>query len=301
MIKSVTVTNHVGESLKLELRSPEKSGLLIQSIEGLGPSKATINSVDIATVDGSMYNSSRITSRNIVITLAMLFSPTIEDARQKTYRFFPINKRIQLRIETDNRDVMIFGWVESNEPNIFSSLETTQISIICPDPYFYASKGQSSAFSGAEPMFEFPFSNESPTEKMIQFGEIRIDSRAIINYTGDVDTGMTMTLHALGSVEKITLYNSRTRESMFIDTDKIQKITGGPYGTLDDIIITTTPGKKTAQLLRNGIYYNVIGAIGRDADWFKLTQGDNIFDYTAEKGGDDLMIIFSYQNAYGGI
>ena len=40
MIKSVTVVNHLGESLKLDLASPEKSGFIVKSIEGLGPVKA---------------------------------------------------------------------------------------------------------------------------------------------------------------------------------------------------------------------------------------------------------------------
>ena len=34
MIKSVTVVNHLGESLKLDLASPEKSGFIVKSIEG---------------------------------------------------------------------------------------------------------------------------------------------------------------------------------------------------------------------------------------------------------------------------
>lgn len=43
MIKSVTVVNHLGESLKLDLASPEKSGFIAKSMEGLGPVKATVN------------------------------------------------------------------------------------------------------------------------------------------------------------------------------------------------------------------------------------------------------------------
>lgn len=35
MIKSVTVVNHLGESLKLDLASPEKSGFIVKSIDAL--------------------------------------------------------------------------------------------------------------------------------------------------------------------------------------------------------------------------------------------------------------------------
>lgn len=123
MIKSLTVTNPKGETLKLELANPDPSGLIVQKIEGLGPPKANINTTELATLDGSLFASSRATNRNIVINLAFLFAPTIEDARQKTYKFFPIKKPIAIEIETDNRQATITGYVESNTPDIFSQAE----------------------------------------------------------------------------------------------------------------------------------------------------------------------------------
>lgn len=301
MIKSLTVTNFKEESLTLTLTNPEESGLIIESIEGLGPSKATINSTELATMDGSIYNSSRQEERNIVINLIMMFAPTIEDARQKTYKYFPLKKLVKIKIETDNRYVETEGYVESNEPNIFSEQESTQISIICPDPYFYAIGDTATAFSGITPMFEFSFSNESLTEKLIDFGDIRVDQRAIINYAGDADVGVYMTIHAMGSAENITVYNADTMEQMKIDTNKIFTITGKAYSSGDDILVSTVKGQKYVQLLSNGIYTNIIGALDRGSDWFQLTPGDNLFGFNADSGSENLMITFDYKIAYGGI
>lgn len=301
MIKSLTVTNHVGESLKLELMRPEKSGLIVREISGLGPSKASINTSEVATSDGSIFNSARQENRNIVLDLMMMAYPTIEDSRQLTYRYFPIKKRIKLEIETDNIIAHVYGYVESNEPDIFSEEESTQISVICPDPNFYESNEQSSAFSGVDPLFEFPFSNESLDAPLIEFGSYRIDARAIINYRGDVETGMEITFHAMDLVKNITLYNVMTQEFMRIDTDKVEKISGGALSAGDDIIITTKVGSKTATLLRNGKYTNILGAIDKNSTWFQLRTGDNIFAYDAEEGKDELMITFSYRTAFGGV
>ena len=77
MIKSVTVINHLNESVKMELRSPEKSGFLIQDITGLGPAKANVNSTEMATSDGSVYNSARLNSRNIVLTIKLMSNPQL--------------------------------------------------------------------------------------------------------------------------------------------------------------------------------------------------------------------------------
>lgn len=301
MIKSVTITNFKSETLKLTLTNPEESGLIIESIDGLGPSKATINSTELATMDGSIYNSARQEERNIVMYLIMMFSPTIEDARQKVYRYFPLKKLVKIQIETDNRYVETEGYVESNEPDIFSDQESTQISIICPDPYLYGIGNSATAFSGIQPEFEFEYSNESLDENLTEFGDIRVDQRAIINYKGDTDVGVVMTIHAMGPAEMITVYNVDTRETMKIDTGKILAITNAPFSGGDDLEISTVKGKKYVRLLRNGVYTNVIGAIDKNADWFQLTPGDNKFGFTADSGAENLMIKFDYKIAYGGI
>lgn len=301
MIKSITVTNPKGEQLKLDLRNPENSGLLVKSISGLGPPKATVNSTELATVDGSVFSSARAQQRNIVLSLAMMLAPTIEDARLKTYRYFPLKEQVSILVETDRRKAEAFGIVESNEPDIFSKDESTQISIICPDPYFYDIRRQETVFAGVRPMFEFPFANESVTEDLLQFGEITMDTRANLVYSGDAETGILITIHARNDAKNVTLYNVVTRESMVIDTDKIETITGIPYKQGDDIIISTTKGNRYVQLLREGVYTNIISALDKDADWFQLTAGDNIFNFVAEEGQDDLMVTFSYRNAYGGV
>lgn len=301
MIRAVGVTNFKGEYLRMELTRPEKTGFAIYNIEGIGGGTADINTTDITTGDGARYNSARAQKRNIVIYIKLLDLPDVETNRHKTYRYFPVKKPLTLEFETDNRTLQITGYVESNNPIIFSSQEYTQISILCPDPYFYDRSSSTSAFSGVTPMFSFPFSNESLTEKLIEFGSIRVDDRAIIDYKGDADSGVLITIHAMDAAENITIYNVDTREMMSISTDKIRTITGSPFTKGDDIIISTVNGNKYVKLLREGIYTNIIGALNKNADWFVLTAGANIFTFTADSGANNLMITFSYRNAYEGV
>jgi len=301
MIKSITVTNHLGESLKLEMRFPEKSGFLIQSIDGLGPSKANINMTEMSTGDGSIFTSSRVQSRNIVLDLAFMWDPSIETVRQRSYKYFPIKKRIGLLIETDNRVCEIYGYVESNEPNIFSQSEGTQISIICPDPYFYSPSKNVTVFTGVDPLFEFPFGNESLDQNLLEFGNIRIDTTRNLYYDGDADVGLTIIIHAYGDASNITIYNSGTHESMVINTAWITTLTGTSFGEGDDIIISTVRGDKSIRLLRNGVYINILNSLDRDSDWFTLTKGDNVFAYTAETGILNIMFTIENQTVYEGV
>lgn len=300
MIYSVTVTNYLGESLKMELRNPAESGFLIRSIDGLGPPKATINTTEPSTVDGVIYNSAKAQMRNVVLDI-VFFGPDIESLRQKSYRYFPIKKKLTLTIETDNRISRIDGYVESNEPEIFSSEESTQISIVCPDAFIAGVTDQRTIISGLEPAFEFPFSNESLTQPLLVFSNIWERYSAYVPYKGDVDTGVVITLSAIGDAENITIANLDTQERIKIDTDKMAEITGKPYTTGDSIILSTVPGSIYAKLLRDGDYTNILNCVNRDAGWFLITKGLNHIGYAAENGTSNIRMTIENKVLYEGI
>lgn len=304
MIKSVTVTNYQGDTITLDLTHPEESGFIVKSITGLGPGKAAINTTEVSTNDGGLFNSSRLSSRNIVIALEFLWKDSIEEVRQQSYKCFPIKKKCTLVIETDNRLAEIDGYVESNDPDIFSKNEGTDISIICPYPYFYSS-GESgkttTIFSGIEAAFEFPFSNESLTENLLEMGIIENQTERVITYDGDAEIGVTITIHAVGEASNITIYNTGTRELMTIDTDKIESLTGSGIIAGDDIIICTVKNNKSITLVRGGVSTNILNCLSTDADWFQLTKGDNVFAYVAEEGGSNLQFQIENRIIYEGV
>lgn len=305
MIKSFTITNHQNETLHLILTEPEKAGVAVASVEGLNPPKINVNTVDMANLDGSIFTSSRADARNIVFQLIMMegiaSAKSIEDSRHLVYRYFPIKHQIRIEVETDRRTSVIWGYVESNETYIFSKQEYAQISIVCPDPWFYDVNDRNVRFYAIEPLFEFPFSNESLTEDLINFGEIKLDTSVEFIYTGDVDTGLEMTIHATGPVENIVLYDRTTQQAMNIDTAKIEQVTGIAFGDGDDIIISTMKGAKYARMLHEGETYNIIAALAKNSEWFQITQGSNIIAFSAEKGQENLEFAVSYHLAYGGI
>lgn len=301
MIHSVTVTNFRGDSIELVLAEPEKSGFAITNITGLGPGKATINSTEISTTDGALFNSARLSARNIVLSIRYMWKETIEDARQLSYRYFPIKSKVTLLFKTDNREAEIDGYVESNEPDIFSSEEGAEISIICPNPFFYSRESATTVFSGVEPGFEFPFSNEDLYLPLLEMGKIENATDKVVIYDGDAETGVWITIHAVGAAENITIYNIGTREMMRLDTDRLQTFTGSGIVAGDDIIICTIPGEKSITLLREGVTTNILNCLDRNSDWFKLAKGDNVFAYTAETGSENLQFSIENSVVYEGI
>ena len=307
MIYSIVVTNYLGDRIKLELGKPDVSGFLIKSITGLGPAKANVNTTEVSTNDGSLFNSARLSQRNIVLDMVFINTvdgESIEDLRQKSYKNFPLKKSVELTIETDNRYVKTTGYVESNEPNIFSSQEGTQISIICPDPYFYSAGEDGNNvtnFYSIDPMFEFPFSNESLDEPLLVFGEIQIKTEGVITYHGDSEIGVMIYIHAIGPATNINIYNTETREVMRINTEKISSLTGKGIVASDDIVINTAKGEKSITLIRESVSYNILNCLDKNTDWFTLAKGDNIFAFTADSGVTNLQFRVENKVIYEGV
>lgn len=279
------------------------SGFIIKSIDGLGPAKANINTADIATNDGSIFNSSRLDKRNITLDLEFFQTDTesIEDIRQKTYKYFPVKQRVYVTVETDNHTLETEGYVESNEPNIFSANEGTNISIICPDPFFYSKSIEETIFSGVEPLFEFPFSNESLTTPLLELGAIQNKTEQVIVYEGDGEVGISIHIHALDSASNIKIANVKTREIMILNTDKLATLTGSGIKAGDNIVINTQKGNKNVTLLRDGVRTNILNCIEKGSQWFTLVKGDNIFAYTTDSGSSNLQFYITNKVAYDGV
>lgn len=304
MIRSVTFVNYRSERKTIMLSDPWGSGLAITRIEGLGPVSANINMTEIASMDGARYNSARIPSRNIVFTFVLGYFPTVEGARNELYRIFPTKRLLSVEVETDIRKYRATGFVEAVDVDIFSSQESATVSILCPNPYLEAID-ESDEFRGelsSTKSFEFPFSNESLTEKLIEFGNA--DSRIDFNvqYKGHVDTGLTFHISVHNVTDwgyTIILSKLGTDAAMVLNLDKLP---GGGLQGNDEIIICTIPGQKRVTLVRNGIEYNAINALQLDSSWLMVEPGDNMFRFNVprmEVGQFDVW--FEYIPLYEGV
>lgn len=328
MLKYVTITNYLGNSVTYSLEGPSEdqpyrttiddpSGLFITEIEGLGPVKATINMTELATADGDIFNSSRLSGRNIVIKARFTYAKTIEEARLMSYKFFPIGHKLTFTVRTDNRLAMTEGYVESNEPVIFSPETDMQVSVLCESPFFLSvddNGTKQTNFSNVVPMFEFPFyqlpGEEEPRghyqnlgpDPVTEFGRVINKKESTVYYDGDAETGCVIQLHAIGEVEMISIYSIKTRDKMVLDTNKLAALNLGDkfiYG--DTITINTIKGRKSITLLRDGITYNILNILGKDATWFQLARGDNLFAYTAEYGEQNVQFMVESQIIFEGV
>lgn len=299
-IKSITVTNHNGETLKLDCFRPADSGLYITDLHGLGAPDANINMTDYAVIDGALYNSSRAQKRNITMTIQPL-KPNFEQNRHKVYALFPVKKKVRLLIEAETRTCYIDGYVETCDANVYSTRGQIAVSILCPDPYFREPGTTRSMYYRAAPVFHFPIgtlTNPPPYELGVLSDNYQVIN---IDYEGDADTGVMLYLDMDGQVGDITITNSSTHETMRIDADRVAVMTGQALGVGDAIEISTFPGDKFINLVRAGESINLISALDKDSDWLSLTVGNNQFAYTAVSGKENIVVRVEYATAFVGV
>lgn len=227
----------------------------------------------------------------------------IEGSRHESYRYFPVRRPVKLYFETDSKTVYLKGYTEENDPGIFSQNEETTITVVCPDPWFYETSDETVVFSGIDPLFEFPFDNNSLDQKLIIFGEIKDNIVEKFDYRGDIEVGFVAEIEVLGShlQSRIRIINVDKREVLTIDLTIVEQIIGAKLKLGDLMLISTIPGDKYAHIITGGEEIDILNAIRKDSDWPKIYEGENTFGYAADVGTEDLWFKITFPVAYGGL
>lgn len=261
----------------------------VLSVDGLNPPNSKINTTEIAGMDGVLFNSSKLESRNIVITLKI--KGNIEENRLLLYKFFRIKEKCKLYLKNKNRNVFIEGYVENNECNLFTNDERMQISIICPDPYFKDLEMLTDDISKTVSRFKFPFSIN--LEEPIPISEIEFSKNTNVINKSESKVGLIIYANFVGKVNKLEIRNIKNGEVLIIEYNFIEK---------DYLIINCNKGNKRIILQRNGKEYNLIASFKDGSTFLQLDVGDNSFSYLADEGETDNLVFikFSRYNVYGG-
>lgn len=163
MIKTVSVVNQFGDEISTNFVGVYEAPYVITKIEGHGPVGADINLTQFATNDGAMYNSARVGERALSLTLAVVAQPgkTIEHARRWIYKTYAVKNRVTMVFTTDTGMYIMTGYVEKCEPDIFDKITKVKITIVCPDPFFYAPAKTVTSIKPVKGGFEFPFADNT--------------------------------------------------------------------------------------------------------------------------------------------
>lgn len=270
MIKKVVVANQT-TSLELVLRAPEQSGVLIDSIDGLSQETADIGTYKTAGGRNKFSRSSR-RSRNIVFRLVPL-GLDIETMRQTLNSAFVLEEQVTLEITTDNRIVTSVGRVDSFTAGIFKKEQVINISVLCPDPFFYGEEGSVDVDLLAE---EFE-----------------------LTYVGEIKTGFYITMTLSDNPGIVTIRNVNTLEEVAFDTSKIVELVG-PIETGDILFLSSVVGNKRFRHIRSGVSSTIFSVLDKNVSWLTLRPGLNTFELEATTPAN-IKFDISHPVVYGGI
>lgn len=267
-----------------------ESAYQVVSIIGLNPPPAQINTNTAVGLDGAQFNSARLNTRNIVITIKI--NGDVETNRQTLYRFFRTKERCRFYFSNRNRDVYIDGYVETVACDLFVNDERAQISILCPQPYFRDLEMVSADISSTVAAFEFPFAIDLGDP--IPFSTFDSAGAANVVNDSEAEVGVIIDMTFSGSVDEVELRNTDTGESFALVY---------AFEAADRVTIDTNKGSKSVVLLRNGETINIFTAIQRGSTFFQLAVGDNPFVYFADGGANNNLVdvIFNHFNIYRGV
>lgn len=283
----VSIENARGQSIQL---TGNEANYQILNIEGLNPPQAQVNTTNIAGMDGAKFNSSKLQTRNLVITIKI--NGNAEANRINLYQYFPTKEQVTFYYSNGSRDVFIKGYVNSCEVNPFSQSEQMQISIICPQPYFKAIDEIIADVSNVTALFTFPFSIN--LSEPIPFSSYESNKVTNVFNPADVKTGVIIQIDIMDTVNDILIRNVETGDTFEINY---------AFQAGDRITVNTNSGEKSVHLLRDGVVSNLFSSIVSGSVFLQLQAGDNPLGFQVDDGdNDDLVYItFSFYSMYRGV
>jgi len=258
--------------------------LWIISVTGIG-SDFNVYTSKNSGQDGENYNGSDATKRNIVIALDVEQSDYAAQ-RNLLYNFFQPRSEGTLFLYDDTIAKKIGYQVEKIVP---TSGETYQIliSLICPNPKFYALTDEITNLAMWKGGITFPFRIHEP---FVVASKINTLIGNVYNGS-NVTQGLTIKFSATGTVVNPSLYDVNRHLMMQINTT---------MHSGDIITVATEENDKSVKLSSGGVESNINNLMLYPPVWLKAYEGDNLYRYNATSGIDSLSVSILHTQAYWG-
>ena len=274
-------------------------------VEGLETSEITNRTTDLALVDGSSWDGTKLKARPIHIEAG--FRSTVNNAsnRQRLIKLFNPKNQTTLTIEsfgaTRQIDCMIEGWNLAKVTNNDNAVKFV-VDFIAPNPYMKSITNFGKNMATILPQFAFPWrvlASEQPdlanypeeSRGLMLGGMITgyqlVSAAVSLPNDGDVPCGLQVKIVATGAVTNPKILNG--------EGEYIRIVTALESG--DELLIDTEPRKQRNTL--NGV--NIFNRIDRTSTLFQMAPGDNHLAYEADSGQVNMNVFLYYTPLYLGV
>jgi hypothetical protein len=273
MLKQLDVTNRRGMVLSLEMFE-NGSGFQVSDIEGLDPVRATLVSTSFAGVDGAQFQSARRDARNIKIKLDLqpdFVTNTYSTLRRTLYSYFMTKAQVSLRFYLSTGLYLdIEGVVEEVPSPRFEQDPKVEVSLMCFKPDFL-----------------------DPRMVTVTGNTVADNTLTTIDYPGNVETGMVLTLNVNRPLSAFTIYNT-SEEDILSQLDFSGSLIAG-----DQLVVSSLKNAKGITLTRAGVSSSYLYGKSTQSGWIEFSEGINQFRvYTL---GDPVPYELEYIVRYGSL
>lgn len=263
---------------------------LLSDADGLYQMAASVNLSSNTMNDGAVYHSSALKKRNIVLTLSDVGDHT-EHRAFLNELFVPKSSGV-LTLDEGSEHRKIEYYVESIKSSGLDAYRIYQVSLICPDPYFYDLYDSEVTMATFLPSFYFTHYFKSAGE---EFGYRQKEKiRTIYNDAGIGGTGMRIEISCNGDVKNpsVTSVESNQRITVGTSSKPLNLVAG------DRVIITTYDADKQVYLVHEGNTTKINQYLSEDSYFIQLEKGKNSIGYSAAAGVDNMIIRITYKIRY---
>ena len=251
-------------------------------ISGFTLAQSDIASVTVPFVDGDTVTNMQTTARTVTLYLKLKQAAGIEAAKRYIFQFVKLKKEGTIQLEQDGHKIELVGIVESIDLPRFQAGCTMAVTLHCSQPYWrdidYVVK-QLSIYINLH-HFEIAFPSAG-----VPFGAYDIDQTQNFNNSGDVDTGVVITIIALNTVVNPKIRSTLTGEFIGVNDT---------LTTNQSVTISTIKGRKA--ITKDGT--NIIDKIMSGSTFLQLVTGQNEFSIEADSGVESVYFTIQYKRLY---
>lgn len=268
-----------------EIRIGEKgfAPFVLMQADGVYRINNNVATTENTMMDGSTYHSSVANMRNIVLTIANMSPyPRNRDILNEVFKegdpgtlFFH---------EDGGTDKVIDYYVESVDSEGAPASVIHTISLLCPDPFFYAPEDTVVMLAEWKGLFEFEHEFVDGGEELGVQSDVRIVeiyNRNLVNRVG-----MKITIKCTGPVRNPSITLVETNEHVKVNVSMVNG---------DELLITTETGDKHIRLTHDGRKEEVNYLLTDDSTFLQLRRGTNTIGYAADAGEEYMTVQIEYR------
>lgn len=290
MNRYITCTNEDNVSCKF---GSSFSPFLLTAVDGMYKVGVNISTSDSNLIDGVIYQGSKMSSRNIVLTIRD--KENHKDNRELLYRLFKPNSKGILRYYENDEVKKINYYVESVDVTGNYNSRQATVSLICTDPFFYDNEETIKYLAEWHGNFEFEHQFISNKEE-IGYRSL-VKNLNIQNLTPRNDIGLNIEITSIGTAKNLKIIHNEQNKTISIGTDEKEfNMMAG-----DVVNIITEKGNKNIILTRENVATNINNYLSEDSEFIQLGVGDNHIGYDASEGVSNLSFKIAYTFKYNGV